>query len=76
VLVAAAFDQNMQHDPGLAHGVPQPVLRTGDLEHDLVQMPFVANSQQAATDLIGELLAEFARPPPAPFRGNDDAAGR
>jgi hypothetical protein len=35
----------------------------GDLEHDLIQMPFVAHPRQAATDPIGELLAEFARPP-------------
>src|ERR1700746_2936813 len=55
---------------------PQPVLRTGDLEHHLVQMPFVANSRQAATDLVGERLAEFARPLPHRFVANDDAASR
>jgi hypothetical protein len=32
-------------------------LHTGDLEHDLVQMPFVAD----ARDPVGELLAKFAR---------------
>jgi hypothetical protein len=37
------------------------VLHTGDLEHDLIQMPFVAHPRKAATDLVGELLAELAR---------------
>jgi hypothetical protein len=76
LLVAAALDQNIEHDPGLVHGAPQPVLHTGDLEHDLVQMPFVANSRPAAPDLVGERLAEFARPLPHRFVANDDAAGR
>jgi hypothetical protein len=30
-------------------------------------MPFVANPGKATTDLIGELLAEFARPLPHGF---------
>jgi hypothetical protein len=51
------------------------VLHAGDLEHDLIQMPFVANPRQAATDLIGELLAEFARPLPHSFVADDDVAG-
>ena len=29
---------NVEHDPGLVHGAPQPVLYTGNLEHDLLQM--------------------------------------
>jgi hypothetical protein len=47
--------------PPANHGSPQPVLHTGDLEHDLIQMPFVAHPRKAATDLVGELLAELAR---------------
>jgi hypothetical protein len=39
-------------------------------------MPFVTNSRQAATDLVGEMLAEFARPLPHGFVADDDAAGR
>jgi hypothetical protein len=34
------------------------VLHTGDLERDLIQMPFVANSRQP-TDLVGKPLAEL-----------------
>src|SRR5215471_3755315 len=34
LFVASALDQNIEHDPGLVHGTPQPVLHTGDLEHE------------------------------------------
>jgi hypothetical protein len=37
-------------------------------------MPLVANRGRATTDLIGELLAEFARPLPHSFVADDDAA--
>src|SRR5438105_13777657 len=39
-------------------------------------MPLVANPGQAATDLIGEALAELARPLPHGFVADDDAARR
>src|SRR5215469_2902512 len=39
-------------------------------------MPFVANSRQASTDPVSELLAKFARPLPHRFVADDDAAGR
>jgi hypothetical protein len=35
------------------------MLHPGNFECDLIKMPFVANPREAATDLIGELLAEF-----------------
>src|SRR6267143_2677490 len=75
LLVAAALDQDMEHDADLVHRSPQPMLHPGDLEHGLIQMPFVANRGKATTDLIGELLAEFARPLPHGFAADDDAAG-
>jgi len=50
------------------------MLHPGDLEHDLIQMPLVANPRKATTDLVGELLAEFARPLPHGFVADDDAA--
>jgi hypothetical protein len=45
-------------------------LHTGDLEHDLAQMPFVADAREPATDPVGELLAKFARPLPHRFVAN------
>jgi hypothetical protein len=68
MLVASALDQDVEHDAGLVHGSPQPILHPGNLEHDLIEMPFIANPGKATTDLIGELLAEFA-PTAARFRG-------
>jgi hypothetical protein len=65
------LDQNIEHDPRLVHGAPQPVLRTGDLEHDFVQMPFVADAREP----VGERLAKFARPLPYGFVAHNDAAG-
>ena len=52
------------------------MLYPGDFEHNLIPMPFVTNSRQAATDLVGEMLAEFARLLPHGFVADDDAAGR
>jgi hypothetical protein len=37
-------------------------------------MPFVANPRKAATDLVGKLLAELARPLSDGFVADDDAA--
>src|SRR5262249_40462457 len=38
-------------------------------------MPFIARSRKAPTDLVGELLTEFARPLSYSFMADDDAAG-
>ena len=69
LLVASALDQNIEHRPGLVHGAPQPVLHTGDLQHDLIEMPFVANPRKPTRDPVVELLAKFARPLPHRFVG-------
>jgi hypothetical protein len=74
LLVASALDQNVEHDAGLVYGAPQPMLHPGDLEYDLVWMPLVASLGQAATDLIGEALAELERPLPHGFVADADAA--
>ena len=39
LLVASALDQDIEHDAGLVHRSPQPMLHPGDLEYDLIQMP-------------------------------------
>src|SRR6201997_1374944 len=62
-----ALDQNVEDDAGLVHGSPQPMLHPGNFARDLMKMPFVANPGKAATDLIGEPLAEFACPLPHGF---------
>jgi hypothetical protein len=72
--VAAALHQDVEHDTGLVHSSPQPVLHPANLENDLVEMPFIAHSRKATTDLVGELPAEFARPLSYSFVADDDAA--
>src|ERR1700745_2651198 len=68
-----ALDQNVEDDAGLVHGSPQTMLHPGNFARDLMKMPFVANPGKAATDLIGEPLAEFACPLPHGFVADDDA---
>src|SRR5215813_5774758 len=75
-LVASALDQDVEHDAGLVYGSPKPMLYPSNFEHDLVEMPFVANPGKAATDLVGEMLTELARPLSDGFVGDDDAEGR
>ena len=36
LLVASALDQNVEHDAGLVHGSPQPMLHPGNFEYDLI----------------------------------------
>jgi len=74
LLVASALDQDVEHNTGLIHGSPKPVLLAGDLENDLIQMPFIARARQPTTDLIGEVLAELARPLPHGLVADDDTA--
>ena len=52
----------------------QPVLHAGDRQHDLVQVPLVAGRRQPAPDLVGEALAELARPLADGFMADGDAA--
>ncbi len=72
--VTPALDEHVEHDAVLVHGSPQPVCRAGNLEHDLVQMPFFAGLRQASTDLVRERLAELHRPLPYRFVAHDDTA--
>src|SRR5258707_507890 len=59
LLVASALDHDVEHDAGLVHGSPKPMLYPGNFEYDLVEMPFVANPRKAAPDLVGKRLAEL-----------------
>src|SRR5829696_8109313 len=46
----------------LVHRAPEPVLLAGDLHLDLVQVPLVSGTGEPVPDLVGERLAELARP--------------
>jgi hypothetical protein len=62
--VAAALDQNIEHDPMLIDRAPEPMPLAGDADHDLVEMPFVPGCRKAPTDLGCKILAELQRPLP------------
>ena len=47
-----------------------------DRDHDLVEMPLVAELRRAPTDLAGVDLSEFLRPAPHGFMADDDPARR
>jgi hypothetical protein len=49
------------------------MLYPSNFEHDLIEMPLVADPGKAATDLVGEMVTELARPLSDGFVGDDDA---
>src|SRR4051795_12709254 len=71
--VPPALHQDVEHEAVLIHRTPQPVLLAGDLEDDLIEVPFVSGRRQAPPDLVGERLAELARPLPYRLVADDDA---
>ena len=73
--VAAALNQDVEHDPVLVHGAPEPMLLAGDADHDLVEVPLVAWCRETAADLVGKALAELQRPLPHRLMADQDAAG-
>ena len=52
------------------------MLYPSNFEHDLIEMPLVADPGKAATDVVGEMLTELARLLSDGFVGDNDAAGR
>src|SRR4051812_24276474 len=60
--IAAALDQNIEHDPVLIDGTPQPMLLAGDVDHHLIEVPLVAGSRKTPADLVGKALAELQSP--------------
>lgn len=59
--ITPALHENVEHDPVLIDGAPEPVCYTGNLDDDLIPVPLVARTRQPAPDLIGRRLAELQR---------------
>src|SRR3954451_15434323 len=76
LLVPPALDQNVEHEAILVDSPPEPVLLASNLHLDLVQVPFISRSGEPAADLVGEGLAELARPLPYGLMADHDAARR
>src|SRR3954468_18823350 len=75
LLVPPALDQDVEHDPILVNSPPEPVLRSPDPQAHFVEVTFIARAGQPAPDLVGEALADLARPLPHGFMAHLDAAG-
>src|SRR5215212_943047 len=75
-LIATPLDQDVEHDPILIDGPPEPVLRSPDHQAHCVEMPFIARTGQPAADLVSKVLAELARPLAHGSMAHVDAAGR
>src|SRR4051794_31301450 len=75
-LVAPALDQDVEHDPILVDRPPEPVLRSADHQAHFVEVPLVSRVWQLAADLVGEALAELARPLPHGLMAHVDATRR
>src|SRR5918911_1500001 len=74
-LVSPTLDQDVEHDPMLVDGPPQPVLLAADPQTHFVQVPLVSRTGQPTPDLVGEVLAELARPLAHGLMADEDAAG-
>src|SRR4051812_49353934 len=62
LLVAPALDQNIENEPILVDGTPEPMLPPGDADDDLIEVPFVATARRSLTNAVGEFPAEFKAP--------------
>src|SRR3954453_19909120 len=75
-LVPPLLDENVEHDPILVDGSPEPMLRSPDHQAHFVEVPFISHAGQPAPDLVGEALPELAGPLPHGLMAHVDAAGR
>src|SRR4051794_11839228 len=62
LFVPPDLDQDVEHDPILVDGPPEPVLLAADHQAHFVEVPLIARAWQPTADLVGEALAELARP--------------
>src|SRR5438093_2811290 len=75
LLVTPALDENIENEPVLVDGTPEPMLLPGDADDDLIEVPLVATARRSPTDPVGEFPAEFEAPLPDRLVRHRDAAG-
>jgi hypothetical protein len=73
--VAAALNQSVEDEAVPIDGAPKPVFLAIDGDHDLIDVPFVAELRRAPAHFVGEVPAEFLGPPPDGFVTDDHTAG-
>src|SRR5271168_2866686 len=75
LLVTPALDENIENEPVLVDGTPEPMFLPGDVDDDLIEVPLVATARGALTNAVGEFPAEFKAPLPDRLVRHRDAAG-
>src|SRR6202030_1499981 len=75
LLVTPALDENIENEPVLVDGTPEPMLLPGDADDDLIEAPPVATARRALTNAVGEFAAEFKAPLADRLVRHRDAAG-
>src|SRR3954447_11582664 len=75
LFVPPALDENVEHEAVLVDRPPEPVLLAADHQAHFIEVPLVSRVWQLAADLVGEALAELARPLAHGFMAHVDAAG-
>jgi len=73
--VTPALNQNVEHDPMLIDGSPDPMLLTRNTDYDLIQVPFVSGCRETTADLVRKVLAELSCPLPDRLVADLDAPG-
>jgi hypothetical protein len=76
LFIAPALHEDIENKALLVDRAPQPVLRAGDGDDDLVKVPFVAAAWGSPTNAIGEFAAELQAPLADRLLGDRDAARR
>ena len=51
LLVTPALDENIENEPVLVDGTPEPMLLPGDADDDLIEVPLVATARGALTNI-------------------------
>jgi hypothetical protein len=62
LFIAPTLHEDIENKALLVDRAPQPVLRAGDGDDDLVRVPFVAAARGSPTNAIGEFKAELQAP--------------
>src|SRR5271166_5714028 len=76
LLVAPALHEDIENKALLVDRAPEPVLRAGGDDNDLVEAPFVAPAWGSLSDAIGEFAAEFQSPLPDRLMCDRDGPSR
>lgn len=73
--IAAALNQDVEYDPMLIDGAPEPMLLASDADDNLIKVPLVSWRWRTPADLVSETLAELHCPLPDGLMTDLDPSG-